>query len=232
MSEIIVALDFSNEQEVVNFLKTFDQPVYTKVGMELFYAYGPKIIDVIQTMGHKIFLDLKLHDIPNTVQSAMKNLAQLEVDMVNVHVAGGSRMMQAAIEGLESGTVAGKQRPLCIGVTQLTSTSEQMMQQELLIVNSLDEVVVEYAKLANHSGLDGVVCSVHESKAIHTHCGDEFVTVTPGIRLATDSVDDQVRIATPKYAKEQGSNFLVVGRSITQSNDPFATYQTIQDMLK
>ncbi|MGL4953778.1 MAG: orotidine-5'-phosphate decarboxylase [Culicoidibacterales bacterium] len=232
MSEIIVALDFSNEQAVVEFLKEFDQPIYTKVGMELFYTYGPKIIDTIQTMGHKIFLDLKLHDIPNTVQSAMKNLAQLEVDMVNVHVAGGSRMMQAAIEGLESGTATGKKRPLCIGVTQLTSTSEKMMQQELLIVNSLDEVVVEYAKLANRSGLDGVVCSVHESKAIHTHCGNEFLTVTPGIRLANDSVDDQVRIATPTYAKEQGSNLLVVGRSITQSENPFETYATIQDMLK
>ncbi|MGL4624471.1 MAG: orotidine-5'-phosphate decarboxylase [Culicoidibacterales bacterium] len=232
MSEIIVALDFSNEEEVIRFLKEFNQPIYTKVGMELFYAYGPKIIDTIQTMGHQIFLDLKLHDIPNTVGSAMKNLARLEVDMVNVHVAGGSRMMEAAIEGLESGARPGLKRPLCIGVTQLTSTSETMMQQELLIPKPLNEVVLDYAKLANQSHLDGVVCSVHEAKAIHEQCGQNFITVTPGIRLANDSVDDQVRIATPAYAKEQGSDYLVIGRSITQSQNPQATYHSIQEMLK
>ncbi len=231
MSEVIVALDFSTEKEVVRFLRDFHEPIYTKVGMELLYAYGPQIIDVIQSLGHQVFLDLKLHDIPNTVQSAMKNLARLEVDMVNVHVAGGSKMMEAAIEGLESGTRPGMQRPTCIAVTQLTSTSQEMMQNELLIANSLDEVVLEYAKLAKNSHLDGVVCSVHEAKAIHANCGNDFLTITPGIRLANDSVDDQVRIATPVYAKEQGSDYLVIGRSITQSENPLETYQNIQKML-
>lgn len=232
MSEIIVALDFSTEKEVVRFLRDFHEPIYTKVGMELLYAYGPQIIDVIQSLGHQVFLDLKLHDIPNTVQSAMKNLARLEVDMVNVHVAGGSKMMEAAIEGLESGTRPGMKRPLCIGVTQLTSTSETMMQKELLIANSLDEVVLEYAKLAKSSLLDGVVCSVHEAMAIHQQCGNEFLTVTPGIRLANDSVDDQVRIATPEYAQQQGSDYLVIGRSITQSQNPLETYNAIRQQLE
>lgn len=231
MSKTIVALDFSKKEDVMNFLDKFKEPVYVKVGMELTYAFGFEMIHEIKKRGHKIFLDLKLHDIPNTVKNGMKNLAKLDVDIVNLHAAGGSAMMKAAIEGLEEGAVHGK-RPLCIAVTQLTSTSQEAMNEELLIPGDVKEVVISYAKLAKESGLDGVVCSVHEAKAIHEACGSDFLTVTPGIRLADDSKDDQKRVATPAFAKEQGCDYIVVGRSITKSADPVATYHEIEKTME
>ena len=231
MSKTIVALDFSRKEDVMNFLDKFKEPVYVKVGMELTYAFGFEMIHEIKKRGHKIFLDLKLHDIPNTVKNGMKNLAKLDVDIVNLHAAGGSAMMKAAIEGLEEGAVHGK-RPLCIAVTQLTSTSQEAMNEELLIPGDVKDVVISYAKLAKESGLDGVVCSVHEAKAIHEACGSDFLTVTPGIRLADDSKDDQKRVATPVFAKEQGCDYIVVGRSITKSADPVATYHEIEKTME
>lgn len=231
MSKTIVALDFSKKEDVMNFLDKFKEPVYVKVGMELTYAFGFEMIHEIKKRGHKIFLDLKLHDIPNTVKNGMKNLAKLDVDIVNLHAAGGSAMMKAAIEGLEEGAVHGK-RPLCIAVTQLTSTSQEAMNEELLIPGDVKDVVISYAKLAKESGLDGVVCSVHEAKAIHEVCGSDFLTVTPGIRLADDSKDDQKRVATPAFAKEQGCDYIVVGRSITKSADPVATYHEIEKTME
>ena len=231
MSKTIVALDFSRKEDVMNFLDKFKEPVYVKVGMELTYAFGFEMIHEIKKRGHKIFLDLKLHDIPNTVKNGMKNLAKLDVDIVNLHAAGGSAMMKAAIEGLEEGAVHGK-RPLCIAATQLTSTSQEAMNEELLIPGDVKDVVISYAKLAKESGLDGVVCSVHEAKAIHEACGSEFLTVTPGIRLADDSKDDQKRVATPAFAKEQGCDYIVVGRSITKSADPVATYHEIEKTME
>lgn len=231
MSKTIVALDFSKKEDVMNFLDKFKEPVYVKVGMELTYAFGFEMIHEIKKRGHKIFLDLKLHDIPNTVKNGMKNLAKLDVDIVNLHAAGGSAMMKAAIEGLEEGAVNGK-RPLCIAVTQLTSTSQEAMNEELLIPGDVKDVVISYAKLAKESGLDGVVCSVHEAKAIHEACGSDFLTVTPGIRLADDSKDDQKRVATPAFAKEQGCDYIVVGRSITKSADPVATYHEIEKTME
>lgn len=231
MSKTIVALDFSRKEDVMNFLDKFKEPVYVKVGMELTYAFGFEMIHEIKKRGHKIFLDLKLHDIPNTVKNGMKNLAKLDVDIVNLHAAGGSAMMKAAIEGLGEGAVNGK-RPLCIAVTQLTSTSQEAMNEELLIPGDVKDVVISYAKLAKESGLDGVVCSVHEAKAIHEACGSDFLTVTPGIRLADDSKDDQKRVATPAFAKEQGCDYIVVGRSITKSADPVATYHEIEKTME
>ncbi|MDL2276902.1 orotidine-5'-phosphate decarboxylase [Breznakia sp. OttesenSCG-928-G09] len=231
MNKTIVALDFSTKTETIEFLKKFDEPIFVKIGMELTYACGLEIIEAVKEMGHQIFLDLKLHDIPNTVKGGMKNLASLGVDIVNLHCAGGSTMMKAAMEGLEEGAVNGK-RPLCIGVTQLTSTSKEMMNDELLIDGEVLDVVLHYAKNAKDSGLDGVVCSVHEANAIHKLCGDDFLTVTPGIRLSTDSVDDQKRVATPEYAKEQGCDYIVVGRSITKSENPKQTYINIEGMMR
>ena len=222
MSRTIVALDFSKKEDVMNFLDQFKEPIYVKVGMELTYAFGFEMIREIKARGHKIFLDLKLHDIPNTVKNGMKNLAKLDVDIVNLHA---SAMMKAAMEGLEEGAVNGK-RPLCIAVTQLTSTSQETMNEELLIPGDVKDVVISYAKLAKESGLDGVVCSVHEARAIHEACGNEFLTVTPGIRLASDSKDDQKRVATPSFAKEEGCDYIVVGRSITK------TYQEIESIME
>ncbi len=230
MTEVIIALDFPDKQEVENFLKKFPQEsLYVKVGMELFYKEGPGIITFLKEQGHRIFLDLKLHDIPNTVKSAMRNLASLGVDMVNVHAAGGRKMMEAALEGLEAGAIG--ERPLLIAVTQLTSTTEAMMNEELRIHGSLQEVVNGYAYSTKESGLDGVVCSVHEVEKIRQVCGSEFVTVTPGIRLADDQADDQVRIATPKVARKAGSSYIVVGRSITRAEKPYEVYQHIQEEL-
>lgn len=231
MSRTIVALDFSKKEDVLNFLDKFDKPIYVKVGMELTYAFGFEMIREIKKRGHKIFLDLKLHDIPNTVKNGMKNLAKLDVDIVNLHAAGGSAMMKAAMEGLEEGAVNGK-RPLCIAVTQLTSTSQEAMNEELLIPGNVKYVVISYAKLAKESGLDGVVCSVHEAKGIHEACGNDFLTVTPGIRLAEDSKDDQKRVATPAFAKEEGCDYIVVGRSITKSEDPYKTYNEIEAIME
>ena len=231
MSRTMVALDFSKKEDVMNFLDKFDKPIYVKVGMELTYAFGFEMIREIKARGHKIFLDLKLHDIRNTVKNGMKNLAKLDVDVVNLHAAGGSAMMKAAMEGLNEGAVNGK-RPLCIAVTQLTSTSQEAMNEELLIPGDVKDVVISYAKLAKESGLDGVVCSVHEARAIHEACGADFLTVTPGIRLSSDSKDDQKRVATPQFAKEEGCDYIVVGRSITKSEDPYKTYNEIEAIME
>ncbi len=231
MTRTIVALDFSSRDEALNFLKQFHQPIYVKIGMELTYAAGLELVKEIIKMGHHIFLDLKLHDIPNTVKGGMRNLANLGVDIVNVHCAGGIAMMKAAIEGLNEGAKDGK-RPLCIGVTQLTSTTKEVMNEELLIPGKVLDVVLHYAQNAKKAGLDGVVCSVHEVEKIHEVCGKDFLTVTPGIRLADDSNDDQKRVATPLYARQKGSDYIVVGRSITKSQDPKATYAKIEEMLK
>ena len=194
--------------------------------MELFYVEGIEIIKMIKEMGHNIFLDLKLHDIPNTVKSAMKQLAKLEVDMVNVHASGSIAMMKAAIEGLEAGKT-GDKRPLCIAVTCLTSLDQEVLDNELLINDTLENVVLKWATNAKEAGLDGVVCSPLESKVIHDNLGMEFITVTPGIRLADDSVNDQKRVTTPAMARELTSSYIVVGRTITGSADPYATYKKV-----
>lgn len=230
MNKTIIALDFSTKEEVITFLKQFEEPVYVKIGMELTYGAGLDIVRTVKDMGHQIFLDLKLHDIPNTVKGGMKNLAKLGVDMVNVHAAGGIEMMKAAIAGLEEGS-AGAKRPRCIAVTILTSVSKEAMNDQLGIPGDVQETAIRYALNAKEAGLDGVVCSVHEAKAVHEACGDEFLTVTPGIRLSSDSKDDQKRVATPDYAKEQGCNMIVVGRSITKSENPAETYRKIERMM-
>lgn len=231
MNKTIVALDFSTREEVMEFLKGFQEPIYVKIGMELTYACGLDIVKEVRALGHHIFLDLKLHDIPNTVKGGMKNLAKLDVDIVNLHCAGGIEMMKAAVQGLEEGAVNGK-RPLCIGVTQLTSTSKEAMNEELGIPGEVLDCVIKYAKNAKEAGLDGVVCSVHEARAIHEACGKDFLTVTPGIRLSDDSKDDQKRVATPVFAKEEGCDHIVVGRSITKSANPQQTYFDIEEMMK
>lgn len=224
----MIALDFPTEEKVFNFLSKFHEPLFVKVGLELYLQEGPSIIRKIKEQGHEIFLDLKLHDIPNTVKSAMRGLAKLGVDVVNVHAAGGSIMMKAALEGLQEGTPTGKQRPALIAVTQLTSTSEEQMQKEQRIATTLEESVLNYAKLAKHSGLDGVVCSVLEANAIEQVCGKEFLKVTPGIRLEGGASHDQKRVATPAFAKENGSTHIVVGRAITQAADVVEAYHTVK----
>ncbi|MCZ8535581.1 orotidine-5'-phosphate decarboxylase [Paenisporosarcina quisquiliarum] len=224
----IIALDFSAKEEVLQFLKPFDEKLFVKVGMELYLQEGPTIVTDLKEMGHDVFLDLKLHDIPNTVQSAMRGLAKLGADLVNVHAAGGLRMMESALEGLEAGTEAGKQRPLLIAVTQLTSTSEQQMKSEQKINLSLQESVIHYAELSKRAGLDGVVCSVLEAADINKFCGEDFLRVTPGIRLSDSTVHDQIRIATPEVARSEGSSLIVVGRAITQSENPVETYQLVK----
>ncbi|MBG9488744.1 orotidine-5'-phosphate decarboxylase [Bacillus subtilis] len=225
----IIALDFASAEETLAFLAPFHQePLFVKVGMELFYQEGPSIVKQLKERNCELFLDLKLHDIPTTVNKAMKRLASLGVDLVNVHAAGGKRMMQAALEGLEEGTPAGKKRPSLIAVTQLTSTSEQIMKDELLIEKSLIDTVVHYSKKAEESGLDGVVCSVHEAKAIYQAVSPSFLTVTPGIRMSEDAANDQVRVATPAIAREKGSSAIVVGRSITKAEDPVKAYKAVR----
>ena len=221
--DVIVACDFSSKDEVVSFLSKFkDEKPYVKIGMELFYAEGPAIVKEIKKMGHKIFLDLKLHDIPNTVKKSMNVLSNLDVDMCNLHAAGTKAMMEAALEGLtrEDGT-----RPLLIAVTQLTSTSEERMKEDLLIDRPIDEVVMHYAKNAADSGLDGIVCSPLEAGKVHETCGSNFITVTPGVRFADGDIGDQVRVTTPAKAKENGSDYIVVGRPITAAEDPVAAYR-------
>lgn len=230
MKDVIIALDFPSRQKTLEFLdKMGDAKPFVKIGMELFYAEGHSLLREIKERGYKIFLDLKLHDIPNTVRSAMKALKGLDVDMVNVHAAGGSAMMQAALEGLSGG----KKTPILIAVTQLTSTSQQMLESELLIKEPINDVIMSYARNAKASGLHGVVCSPLEAKIVKEVCGNDFLTITPGIRFATDSVDDQVRITTPKQARENGSDFIVVGRPITQAADPLKVYQEcVKDFLE
>lgn len=226
-SKPIIALDFPNEQEVFQFLQHFQEPLFVKIGMELYLQEGPEIVRKVKGQGHDIFLDLKLHDIPNTVKSAMKGLARLGVDLVNVHAAGGIQMMEAALEGLEVGTPVGKKRAKLIAVTQLTSTTEEQMKKEQQIQLSLLESVLHYAKISKQAQLDGVVCSVQEAKLIANECGNEFLRVTPGIRLAGGDAHDQKRIATPDGARADGSSLIVVGRAITGSKDPLAAYKEV-----
>ena len=221
--DVIVACDFSSKEQVFAFLDKFTgRKPFVKIGMELYYAEGPEIVRQIKARGHKIFLDLKLHDIPNTVKKAMAVLSGLDVDMCNVHAAGTSAMMQAALEGL---TRPDGSRPLLIAVTQLTSTDEDSMKRELLIDRPLDQVVMSYAQTAKEAGLDGVVCSPLEAGKVHQACGDGFITVTPGVRFADGDVGDQKRVTTPEKARELGSDYIVVGRPITAAADPVAAYE-------
>lgn len=221
--DVIIACDFSDKEQLTSFLDKFtEEKLYLKVGMELFYATGTDIIKEIKERGHKIFLDLKLHDIPNTVKKSMSVLSNLNVDMVNLHASGGSVMMKYALEGL---TRADGTRPLLIAVTQLTSTDQELMTNELLIDKPIDEVVMSYAVNAKNAGLDGVVCSPLEAGKVHSVCGDKFLTVTPGIRLEGDGAGDQKRVTTPLRAKELGSDYIVVGRSVTGAKNPVEAYR-------
>ncbi|MBQ7969049.1 MAG: orotidine-5'-phosphate decarboxylase [Clostridia bacterium] len=221
--DVIIACDFSTKQAVMDFLDKFkEEKPFVKIGMELYYAEGPEIVREIKARGHKIFLDLKLHDIPNTVKKAMAVLSRLDVDMTNLHAAGTIAMMEEAIVGLtkEDGT-----RPMLIAVTQLTSTSEERMKNELLIDAPIDKTVMHYAMNAKKAGLDGVVCSPLEAGKVHDTCGKDFVTVTPGVRFTDGDVGDQVRVMTPEQAKKIGSDYIVVGRPITAAEDPVAAYR-------
>ena len=221
--DVIIACDFSSAEKTFEFLDKFEgKKPFVKIGMELFYAEGPSIVREIKARGHKIFLDLKLHDIPNTVKKAMSVLSGLDVDMTNLHAAGTCRMMEAAIEGL---TRPDGTRPLLIAVTQLTSTDQEAMENDLLIKEPLPEVVMHYAQNAKKAGLDGVVCSPLESKKVHDSCGADFVTVTPGVRFAAGDKGDQKRVMTPADAKAIGSDYIVVGRPITAAEDPVAAYE-------
>lgn len=223
--DVIVALDFSRAEEVFSFLDKFeseDRKPFVKIGMELYYSQGAQMVRDIKARGHKIFLDLKLHDIPNTVKKSMAVLSALDVDMCNLHAGGGVAMMKAAIEGL---TRADGSRPLLIAVTQLTSTSDQMLKEELLIDRPMDETVMHYAANAASAGLDGVVCSPLEAGKVHDACGASFLTVTPGIRFDDASKGDQVRVTTPARAKKLGSDYIVVGRPVTAAEDPVAAYR-------
>ena len=221
--DVIVACDFASAEETLAFLDRFrEEKPFVKIGMELFYAEGPRIVREIKARGHRIFLDLKLHDIPNTVSKAMRSLSALDVDLVNVHAAGGRAMMEAAREGL---TRPDGSRPLLIAVTQLTSTDQTVMERELLIEKPLPEVVLSYAANAAAAGLDGVVCSPLEAGGVHSRCGAGFLAVTPGVRFADGDSGDQKRIATPARARELGSDYIVVGRPITRAADPLEAYK-------
>lgn len=221
--DVIIACDFSSAEECFRFLDRFsEEKPFVKIGMELYYAEGPAIVREIKRRGHKIFLDLKLHDIPNTVRKAMTVLSRLDADIVNLHAAGGSNMMKAAIEGL---TRPDGSRPLLIAVTQLTSTDQQLMESELLIEKRLEDVVIAYAQNAAASGLDGVVCSPLEAGRVHEACGTGFLAVTPGVRFAEGDTGDQKRVTTPQKARELGADYIVVGRPITQADDPVAAYR-------
>ena len=221
--DVIIACDFAGKTQVMDFLDKFgERKLFVKIGMELFYAEGPDIVREIKARGHKIFLDLKLHDIPNTVKKAMAVLSHLDVDITNLHAGGTKAMMEAALEGLtrEDGT-----RPLLIAVTQLTSTNQERMEQDLLIREPIDKVVMHYAKNAADAGLDGVVCSPLEAGKVHELCGEKFLTITPGVRFADGDKGDQARVMTPAQAKEIGSDYIVVGRPITAAEDPKAAYE-------
>ncbi len=221
--DVIVACDFASAEQVFTFLDAFKgRKPFVKIGMELFYAEGPSIVREIKKRGHKIFLDLKLHDIPNTVKKSMAVLSRLDVDLCNLHAGGTVKMMEAAIEGL---TRPDGTRPLLIAVTQLTSTDQQSMEEDLLIHEPIDQVVMHYAQNAKKAGLDGVVCSPLEAGKVHERCGEEFITVTPGVRFADGDVGDQKRVMTPAQAKEIGSDYIVVGRPITAAEDPVAAYE-------
>ena len=221
--DVIVACDFASAEQTFAFLDKFTgRKPFVKIGMELYYAEGPAIVKEIKARGHKIFLDLKLHDIPNTVKKAMAVLRNLDVDITNLHAAGTKAMMEAALEGLtrEDGT-----RPLLIAVTQLTSTDQESMERDLLIKEPIDQVVMHYAKTAKEAGLDGIVCSPLEAGKVHTACGEKFLTITPGVRFADGDVGDQKRVMTPEQAKKIGSDYIVVGRPITAAEDPVAAYE-------
>lgn len=221
--DVIVACDFASAEQTFRFLDQFTgRKPFVKIGMELYYAEGPSIVREIKARGHKIFLDLKLHDIPNTVKKAMAVLRNLDVDITNLHAAGATAMMQAAVEGLtrEDGT-----RPLLIAVTQLTSTDQESMERDILIKEPIDQVVMHYAKTAKNAGLDGIVCSPLEAGKVHDTCGNAFLTITPGVRFADGDVGDQKRVMTPAQAKEIGSDYIVVGRPITAAADPVAAYE-------
>ncbi len=223
--DVIIACDFDSKEKVFAFLDKFsaeERKPFVKIGMELYYAEGPEIVREIKRRGHKIFLDLKLHDIPNTVKKSMAVLSRLDVDMTNLHAAGTGRMMEAAIEGL---TRPDGTRPMLIAVTQLTSTDEETMKADLLINEPIDKVVMHYAATAKRAGLDGVVCSPLEAGKVHSTCGAGFVTVTPGVRFADGDIGDQKRVMTPAAAKEIGSDYIVVGRPITAAEDPVAAYR-------
>lgn len=221
--DVIIACDFADKETALNFLDKFEgRKPFVKIGMELFYAEGPQIVREIKARGHKIFLDLKLHDIPNTVKKSMAVLSRLDVDMCNLHAAGTSRMMEAALEGL---TRPDGTRPLLIAVTQLTSTDQEAMERDLLIKEPIDKVVMHYAETAKNAGLDGVVCSPLEARKVHEVCGEKFLTVTPGVRFADGDIDDQKRVMTPEQAKKIGSDYIVVGRPITAAPDPVAAYE-------
>ena len=221
--DVIIACDFASREQTLAFLDKFtEEKPFVKIGMELYYAEGPAIVREIKARGHKIFLDLKLHDIPNTVKKAMNVLSRLDVDITNLHCAGTVNMMKAAIEGL---TRPDGTRPLLIGVTQLTSTDQESMENDLLIKEPIDEVIMHYAECAKESGLDGVVCSPLEAGKVHNRCGEKFLTVTPGVRFADGDVGDQKRVTTPAKAKELGSDYIVMGRPITAAEDPVAAYR-------
>lgn len=221
--DVIIACDFSSSNQVMMFLDRFEEEKpFVKIGMELYYAEGPEIVREIKRRGHKIFLDLKLHDIPNTVKRSMQVLSSLDVDMTNLHAGGSSAMMRAAVEGL---TRADGTRPILLAVTMLTSISEDIMRKELLIGGTLSDTVISYAKSAMASGLDGVVCSPHESPKVHEGCGAGFVTVTPGVRFADSAKGDQARVTTPAEARKLGSDYIVVGRPITQAENPVTAYR-------
>lgn len=225
--DVIIALDVPGKDEAMRFLSLFEgEKPYVKIGMELFYAEGPDIVKAVKETGSKVFLDLKLHDIPNTVERAMRSLSRLGADMINVHASGTKRMMEAAMQGV---TRPDGTRPLVIAVTQLTSTSEEVMHDELLIEGSMEDVVSSYAENAAAAGLDGVVCSPFEAASVHEKLGKDFLTVTPGIRLFEDSKGDQVRVTTPSDAGKLGSDLIVVGRSITRADDPEAAYKRCID---
>ncbi len=225
--DVIVACDFAGRDEVMAFLDRFgEERPFVKIGMELFYAAGPDIVRELKARGHKVFLDLKLHDIPNTVKSAMKVLSGLGADIVNLHAAGTRAMMEAALEGV---TRPDGTRPLVIAVTQLTSTSEERMRDELLIGETLANTVISYAQNSKAAGLDGVVCSPLEAGLIHERCGSDFMTVTPGVRFADGDIGDQVRVTTPAKAREIGSDYIVVGRPITRAEDPVAAWRRCCD---
>ena len=221
--DVIIACDFADKETALSFLDKFEgRKPFVKIGMELFYAEGPQIVREIKARGHKIFLDLKLHDIPNTVKKSMAVLSRLDVDMCNLHTAGTSRMMEAALEGL---TRPDGTRPLLIAVTQLTSTDQEAMERDLLIKEPIDKVVMHYAETAKNAGLDGVVCSPLEARKVHEVCGEKFLTVTPGVRFADGDIGDQKRVMTPEQAKKIGSDYIVVGRPITAAPDPVAAYE-------
>ncbi|CDB41547.1 orotidine 5'-phosphate decarboxylase [Ruminococcus sp. CAG:177] len=221
--DVIIACDFADKETALSFLDKFEgRKPFVKIGMELFYAEGPQIVREIKARGHKIFLDLKLHDIPNTVKKSMAVLSRLDVDMCNLHAAGTSRMMEAALEGL---TRPDGTRPLLIAVTQLTSTDQEAMERDLLIKEPIDKVVMHYAETAKNAGLDGVVCSPLEAQKVHDICGEKFLTVTPGVRFADGDIGDQKRVMTPEQAKKIGSDYIVVGRPITAAPAPVAAYE-------